>query len=178
MTKKKLIFTAILSIIITATLFAILSFKSVHKNGTTANAVVQKMYEKVKFAQNTERITDKGRNLIHNQLRQQVYKKMDKKINSKSFSRCPSGLQYRILESPSLSSPYFKGILKNYQGCSARQVCMFRMDASEEVLEVFNKATNSYQNVNDWLAIQDVKSLAWEKLEDENQETTKAKVRN
>ena len=159
MTQSKLIFTSVLSMVITTTLlFTMLSFRPASERDKLGNKedIVDNLSQEpipTELALQNQQylMSEKGEALIENELITPLQHKLKVKHNTKMFSRCPSGLAYAILQNPYNQKGYYEGAVENYTGCKGEQICTFRLNADENVLEVFHTEKNKFMSVKKWL---------------------------
>lgn len=96
-------------------------------------------------------LSSKGRKFIHEKLMKPLAKRYKINLKRQMVSRCPSGLRYRMHESPSESNPYFVGKMKLYSGCRGKVVCEFRVNTSENKIEVFQEDKQQYVTASNWI---------------------------
>lgn len=97
------------------------------------------------------RLSSKGRKFIHETLMRPLAKRYKVNLKRQMISRCPSGLRYHMQESPSEANPYFVGKMRLYSGCRGKVVCEFRLNASEDKIEVFQEDTQQYVTASAWM---------------------------
>jgi hypothetical protein len=96
-------------------------------------------------------LSSKGRKFIHEKLMKPLAKRYKINLKRQMISRCPSGLRYRMHESPSESNPYFVGKMRLYSGCRGKVVCEFRVNTSEDKIEVFQEDKQQYVTASNWI---------------------------
>jgi hypothetical protein len=76
-------------------------------------------------------------------------------LKVKSFSRCPSGYQSRIISSADSTkvNMFVYGKINLYKGCSPQHVCDFRVHVEKGIAEVKNKDDKDYISVREWLEL-------------------------
>lgn len=97
-------------------------------------------------------LSGKGRSFIYRALTKPLAKKYDISLKRRMMSRCPSGLRYYVYESPSEANPYFLGKMRLYSGCRGKIVCEFRVNASEDRVEIFHNKKKKYLSVKRWIS--------------------------
>ncbi len=163
MSNRRLILTTVLSILITALLFAVVSFRSFRKPPSLsekplANPEVESTSKKPLAS--PQYLTEKGDQLIRSTLIQPLQTKLGIRVDKKSFSRCPSGLGYYIVLEPHANRHYFQGTVENYRGCQGKRVCSFRLNEDENQLEVWSKSQHRFLGVKRWLATNEALALS------------------
>ena len=159
MTQSKLLFTSILSMVITTTLlFTILSFRPAPKHESLKNKQdiakdlpQEPIPAEINLPDQEYFMTEKGEDLIQNELITPLQNKLKIKHNAQMFSRCPSGLAYAILQNPDNPKGYYEGVVENYTGCTGERVCSFRLNATENELQVFHDEKNKFMSTKKWL---------------------------
>jgi hypothetical protein len=97
-------------------------------------------------------LTEKGHRLIQRELVSPIRKKLNIKTRGEMFSRCPSGLQYNVVSNASETMAYFGVSLRNYVGCDGKKICRFRVNASQDRLEVYDEAAQEFVVAQTWLS--------------------------
>lgn len=159
MSQAKLVATSILSIFITALLFVIVSFKSVpvHSFDRPSESPTVGISEKVINTASQKEfgreyyMSEKGEQILQNELIKPLQKVLKIKNTTKMFSRCPSGLGFIVLQNPESQQEYFQGLIENFVGCEGKEICTFRMNASETSLEVLDTQREQYVSARQWL---------------------------
>ncbi|MCU0446981.1 MAG: hypothetical protein MUE85_18950 [Microscillaceae bacterium] len=160
MKNYKLVISAVFSVLITGLLLGIAAFHPIKKLSKTEKNYLTVNAAQVSPTQYAENLTQKGVLLIEKQLLDPLRAKFKNQSPSKIYSRCPSGLQYRMLNKPSEDSPYFKLALRNYVGCKGEFVCEFRVSAAEETIEVLDSKAIKFVSAERWVNAQTSESLS------------------
>lgn len=105
-------------------------------------------------------LTEKGKALLNQELMNPIKSRLGGKIKAESFSRCPSGLRNFVEKAPQEDDPYFYGTVVNRQGCREKEICEFRMDAKEEVVEARSGDTAEFVSAAEWR--KNSKSETWD----------------
>ncbi|WP_299453541.1 hypothetical protein [uncultured Microscilla sp.] len=96
-------------------------------------------------------LSSKGRLFVHENLTKPLARRYKVNLKRQMISRCPSGLRYAIYESPAEANPYFVGKMRLYSGCRGKVVCEFRVNTSEDKIEVFQEDKQQYVAVSNWI---------------------------
>ncbi|EAY29531.1 hypothetical protein [Microscilla marina] len=96
-------------------------------------------------------LSSRGRLFVHENLTKPLARRYKVNLKRQMISRCPSGLRYAIYESPAEASPYFVGKMRLYSGCKGKVVCEFRVNTSEDKIEVFQEDKQRYVAVSNWI---------------------------
>lgn len=153
MNQKKIILAAVLSIMITALLFAVVSFmpqkeKNLHKLRYSTPASQPNSIQNSKIK---EGLDEKSDRLVSRQLVAPLSRFLNVGLCSEGKSCCKAGLAYNILEKPSRAYPYFSGEVKICKKDKSFIVCEFRLDESKNCLEIFDEKEKSYVSLNLWM---------------------------
>ncbi|TAF68203.1 MAG: hypothetical protein EAZ55_00440 [Cytophagales bacterium] len=132
---------------------------------------------------NTEylEMTKKGEDLIKKQILTPVKIRMGITANGKAFSRCPSGIAHYVMEFPTVKESkhkYFQGKVVNYVGCSDIEICSFRMDKDETILEIYEDSKKQYIPAETWLTIHNEDLKNNPKYKDPNYQENQENIAN
>ena len=105
------------------------------------------------ISQPTTELSDKGYNLLQAKLIDPLTKINNHGVAPQMFSRCGSGFSNVLDESPSANNPYFTGTIRYYVGCDeGLEVGKFRLNSTEDKLEVQDKTTKQFISPEKWLS--------------------------
>ena len=94
----------------------------------------------------------KGHKLVWETLTKPLAKKYRISLKRQMMSRCPSGLQYRLAKYTVKKGNYFYGKMNKYSGCTkGKFICEFRVNTTQNQVQVFDQKTKKYTNHTQWL---------------------------
>ncbi len=122
-----------------------------------------------KYSQNKEEslheelyLSKKGEKLIYQKLVRPISNKFGIKISVNQFSRCPSGVDYYQITSPSEQTPYFFMQLSYQDGCAATDLCQFRVSLEQTSIEVWNEEKELFMTPEEYVAQMEREDLEYQ----------------
>jgi hypothetical protein len=159
MNSKKLFFITGLALLVTVflTIAAFRLADPIKKPNITPNTLPKSDISQLDIPSEEEvkeelYLSKKGEKLISKDLVKPLSKKFGLEVSLNQFSRCPSGVQYYQITSPSEQTPYFFMQLTHQDGCMPIDLCQFRVSLDQENIEVWNEENEKYISTKEYVA--------------------------
>lgn len=96
-------------------------------------------------------LSDKGKALLRKEVLAPIGEIYDIDIDGKMYSRCPTGLDYHLVDNPAKNGQYFIGWTMYHHGCEGKRVCKFRINPDESNVEVLDKKKGKFVAARKWV---------------------------